>query len=544
MTGYEIGGYRITDKIGEGGMGAVYKAEHKLLGRVAAVKMLLPQLSHNREFVSRFFNEAKAATAIKHPGIVEIYDFGYHTDGTAYIVMELLEGESLEERIQRVSNIPINEVLGICSQVASALSAAHNRGIVHRDLKPDNLFLVHDPDFPAGERTKILDFGIAKLTDAQQDQPSVKTNTGSVLGTPTYMSPEQCKGSGGVDHRSDLYAVGCILYELVCGRPPFVADGAGLIMAQHIYQQPQSPRVFEPSISAELEGLINSLLEKEPSNRPRNAAALKVALDRCAGRTSASLSAANLQTVMAPSGTQTPVGWPTTTSTATGASNPRTVNWRSAVMPTAMLVTIAAGLSAFFLLRASANHGAAAGEVSYAPAVAEESNVPAPYSAATVARNPEPKPKLAPPAAPVRKPARITLTLTSDPSGAVVYKLPYGNRLGETPLDYETTPLDGTLEFVLKRSGYADKTVAVPAKVDIKYLVPLRKRRKRPTSRSSSSPSRHRPRPKKPAPENLAPNRPSRVDPFNRRDKTPGRVNPFDKPDDRPGQIAPPRRGE
>src|SRR6185503_3797440 len=164
-------------------------AEHSLLGRPAAIKVLLPELSQKQEIVRRFFNEARAATAIRHPGIVEVYDFGWTPDGAAYIVMERLEGETLARRAAR-ARLSWHAALAIGRQIAGALSAAHAKGIIHRDLKPENIFMIRDPEVPGGERIKLLDFGIAKLATGTSN---VKTQTSAVMGTPTYMSPEQCK---------------------------------------------------------------------------------------------------------------------------------------------------------------------------------------------------------------------------------------------------------------------------------------------------------------------------------------------------------------
>jgi serine/threonine-protein kinase len=155
MVGEVIGNYRMLRKIGEGGMGTVYIAEHTLIGRRAAIKVLQWELSYRRELVTRFFNEARAATAVKHPGIVELYDFGYAADGSAYIVMEYLEGESLTKRLERTGTLAETTALALCRQIAGALGAAHAAGIVHRDLKPDNVYIVRDPDIASGERTKI-----------------------------------------------------------------------------------------------------------------------------------------------------------------------------------------------------------------------------------------------------------------------------------------------------------------------------------------------------------------------------------------------------
>ncbi|HEU4727228.1 MAG TPA: serine/threonine-protein kinase, partial [Kofleriaceae bacterium] len=276
MLGDLVGSYRVVRKIGEGGMGTVYLAEHTLLGRPAALKVLLREMSHREDLVTRFFNEARAATSVKHPGIVEIYDFGYHTDGSAYIVMELLEGESLSSRLRRAGVLSEARAVALCRQVGGALAAAHAKGIVHRDLKPDNIFVIRDPDIVDGERTKVLDFGIAKLTNDQPGQGSM-TRTGMVMGTPAYMAPEQCKGAGHVDQRSDLYALGCILFELVCGRPPFVAEGAGEVMAHHICTPAPAPSSIAP-VTPLLEHIILRALAKEPAHRFGSAEEMVAAL--------------------------------------------------------------------------------------------------------------------------------------------------------------------------------------------------------------------------------------------------------------------------
>ncbi|MBZ0232189.1 MAG: serine/threonine protein kinase, partial [Deltaproteobacteria bacterium] len=265
VLGTIIGGHRILRALGQGGMGAVYLAEHSLLGRRAAVKVLLPSLSSRPEMVTRFFNEARAATAIADPGIVQIYDFGYHTDGSAFIVMELLEGEPLDRRLERLGRLPAVDALRIARQIATTLAAAHARGIIHRDLKPENVFLVRDNEVTSGERVKLLDFGIAKLTG--DEHATTKTQTGAIMGTPLYMSPEQCRGAGEVDHRSDIYALGCLLYHLLVGRPPYVGDGIGELLAMHLYETPTPPSVVLPFLGGALDLLVMRCLAKAPAER-------------------------------------------------------------------------------------------------------------------------------------------------------------------------------------------------------------------------------------------------------------------------------------
>src|SRR5687768_1933463 len=275
FAGTMVGQYRITGTIGKGGMGAVYSAEHTLIGRVAAIKLLLPELSQNQEIVTRFFNEARAATAIRHPGIVEIYDFGYHSDGSAYIVMEFLQGEPLATRMAR-GRMASQSALAIVRQIAGALFAAHSKGIVHRDLKPDNVFLVPDPEVAGGERIKLLDFGIAKL--AGDHAHNNKTRTGSVMGTPTYMAPEQCRGVA-VDLRADLYSLGCILFEIFAGRPPFVGEGSGDVLAAHIHVPPPLLSTVVAGVPQPIEALVQRLLAKSPADRYQSADEVIRAID-------------------------------------------------------------------------------------------------------------------------------------------------------------------------------------------------------------------------------------------------------------------------
>jgi serine/threonine protein kinase len=266
MIGDTLGNYRVVSRLGMGGMGAVYIGEHTLIGRKAAIKILLPEFSRKQEIVERFFNEAKAGSAIGHPGIVQTIDFGYHTDGSAYLVMELLTGEPLNERLDRLGKMPEDEAVRIARQCASALAAAHKAGIIHRDLKPANIFLSEDPEMEAGERVKILDFGIAKLTDSGA-AGDLRTRTGSMMGTPVYMSPEQCRGAGLVDHRSDIYSLGCVLFRMLCGRPPFVAEGIGEIIASHLREPPPSMQSFVPTISPALDAVVQRTLAKAPEAR-------------------------------------------------------------------------------------------------------------------------------------------------------------------------------------------------------------------------------------------------------------------------------------
>jgi len=276
VQGVLLGNYRILEKLGEGGMGEVYRGRHETLGHPVAVKILRPEMSRNADVVKRFFNEAVAATSIRNPSIIQIYDFGTTPDGSAYFVMELLEGESLMTRLKQ-RRLGDAECCRLGRQVANALHAAHAAGITHRDLKPDNLFLIADTEVPGGERVKVLDFGIAKLA-GDSHEPSM-TRTGLVMGTPLYMSPEQCRGAGEVDSRADIYSLGCILFRMVCGRPLFDGHGAGEIIGAHLHLPPPDLRTIAPDVPPQLAALIGQMLAKQPDARPQPMAAVSRALD-------------------------------------------------------------------------------------------------------------------------------------------------------------------------------------------------------------------------------------------------------------------------
>jgi len=281
VIGRTVGKYRIRDQIAEGGMGIVYRGDHVVLGSPAAIKVLLPQFTRDAVVVDRFFNEAKATSAIRHVGIVQVFDYGRLADGQAYIAMELLRGEDLTSFLGRHRILAPNLAAQIALQMLSALEAAHLIGVVHRDIKPDNIYLVRDSSAPGGIRIKILDFGIAKLVgDQLGQQPKHKTKGDSILGTPAYMAPEQCRGGVELDARADLYAVGCILFEMLTGRPPFVAEGGGETMAMHIYERAPRLHDFAPGLPVELDALLAKLLAKAPAERTPSAAYALAALER------------------------------------------------------------------------------------------------------------------------------------------------------------------------------------------------------------------------------------------------------------------------
>jgi tRNA A-37 threonylcarbamoyl transferase component Bud32 len=274
MLGTLLGSYRIVARVGEGGMGAVYVGHHETLGQRVAVKVLLPERSRDPDVVRRFFNEAQAATAIRNPGIAQVFDLGKTAGGQVYFVMELLEGQSLTQRL-RQQRLDYAACCRIGRQIANVLQSAHEAGITHRDLKPDNLFLVPDEEVPGGERVKVLDFGIAKLTG----EVGLVTCTGMVMGSPSYMSPEQWRSTRTADARSDIYALGCILFEMACGRRAFLGGNTMAIVDAHLHVPPPHPHGLAPDMPPRLSELIAKMLSKHPDARPQTMSAVRHALD-------------------------------------------------------------------------------------------------------------------------------------------------------------------------------------------------------------------------------------------------------------------------
>lgn len=269
LIGSRIGPYIVRRKIGQGGYGAVFEAEHESIGQRAAIKVLDPKHSGERKATERFLNEARATGIIRHPGLVKVYDYQKTSDDLVCLIMEFLEGESLGKCISglrtRKERMPMARVLEIIRQVGSALQAVHAANIVHCDLKPDNIFLVPDPAVPGGERVKLLDFGIAKFLTQSVGQT---TTTNLILGSPRYMAPEQCEGREELSNKADVYALGIILYELLAGERPFNATTPAALLRQHIGMKPPPLRERAPGVSEDLAALVHDMLAKDFSLRP------------------------------------------------------------------------------------------------------------------------------------------------------------------------------------------------------------------------------------------------------------------------------------
>jgi serine/threonine-protein kinase len=266
-----LGEYRIEAVIGEGGMGTVFAAVHPVIGKHAAIKILRKELCADPQSVERFLGEARIVNEIGHRNIVDIFAFGETPDGRNYLVMEYLRGQTLGALIA-TRRLTLREVCTVLRSLAHALEAAHAKGVIHRDLKPENVFLVEDRD---QWLVKLLDFGIAKLSRANHRVE--RTATGAMIGTPQYIAPEQAKGRA-IDHRVDIYALGCVAFELLTGRAPFVADNAMEMVAKHLMEAPVSPASLT-AVPSELDRLVLAMLAKDAAGRPPLAAVCEV-LDR------------------------------------------------------------------------------------------------------------------------------------------------------------------------------------------------------------------------------------------------------------------------
>ncbi len=264
--------YRLEEPLGKGGMGQVYLATHINIGTKFAVKILHPEVISDETNLKRFQREAQAAAQIHHPNAVTVTDFGVAKDSNiVYLVMEFLEGITLREKLKQEKQLSYQEIWSILYPVSSAVQAAHNKGIVHRDLKPDNIYIAKIDD--GLEIVKVLDFGIAKLVKGG-DAPSI-TQTGALVGTPIYMSPEQCgRGGGVISSQSDIYSLGIILYEMLAGQVPFLASSPTAVVLMHLQDKPKSLQPLRPDIPKPVEEVVMRALEKEPKDRQQSVSQL------------------------------------------------------------------------------------------------------------------------------------------------------------------------------------------------------------------------------------------------------------------------------
>ncbi len=302
--------YRLDERLGEGGMGTVYRATHLLIDRPVAVKVLNQRFVEDEAARERFRREARAAGRLQHPNVAAVTDFGQTTDGLVYIVMELLEGRSLREVLAADAPLDIARAVSLMLQIASAVGAAHEAGIIHRDLKPGNIHIVQRRNLPPA--VKVLDFGIAKVAADALEEADVETltQTGVMIGTPRYMSPEQCDGAH-LTPAADVYSLGIILYELLTGATPFNGATPLAVALQHSSKEPQRPRALRPAIPAALEQVVLHALAKSPEERPQDAGAFRRELYATAQRLGLEHAAefsAPTADLLREAGTETPSG--------------------------------------------------------------------------------------------------------------------------------------------------------------------------------------------------------------------------------------------
>ncbi len=449
--GTVVGEYTLEGKLGQGAFGTVYKGVHPQIGKVAAVKVLARRFSVDPEMVSRFKAEASAVNKIRNKHIIDIFSFGtLEGDGRLYYVMEYLEGEPLDALIDRVGNLSLADALPILRALAKALDAAHAKGIAHRDLKAENVFLGTDSEgalFP-----KLLDFGIAKLM-APEDSLKHKTRTGAPIGTPYYMSPEQCRGKD-VDHRTDHYAFGVLTYRMLTGVYPFDGDDYMSILIKQINDDPLPPSAHLPDLPPSIDDVVLWLLAKDPADRPADLRTAVRALESAAQTAGIDIGAntgwdAHSQPAGAPFQTQPPSRKSTPVTAAMGSaqtmSPARTKSKALVVAALAAVAVVAVGV----VLLLGNKKSAPAKPMPTAPIAAP---------AAAPVQAPQPKPAVDPPAAPAT-PANVIVTVTGVPDGTEVL-------LGGTVIGAAPGPVQlpyGTVDVVLtfRADGYltASKTV-------------------------------------------------------------------------------------
>jgi serine/threonine-protein kinase len=506
MVGRIVDGrYRVERVLGEGGMGVVFLVTHVALKKRMAMKVLRDEMARDRDVVQRFIQEAQASTAIGHPNIIDISDFGRMPDGAVYFVMEYLEGESLTQRIERTGPLTVAAAVAIVEQIGSALAAAHAHGVIHRDMKPDNVFLIR-----RGEQdslVKVLDFGIAKVGSS----PSKLTRTGMVFGTPHYMAPEQAAGQV-VDARADVYALGVIMYEMFTGVVPFDAETFMGILTKQMFEDPIPPteRGAPPDMGP-LEPIVLRALATKPEVRYASMDALLRDLEavRRGGRLPVTEPSAYPASAGGPA-------MPSARGSSAGPAAPKPRYGLYAVVGAVVLLAAGSGVGAIYALwqRAEARaaeslpplalpstSGASVAAAAPAPSATASPRIAAQDTARPAAGGPT---EAAPPA-PVPSttgaalPIEEAVHLTSEPDGAVV--LVDGAVVGETPLDLPTSITSSDHRIVLRRGGYQDEPLdaedlVAGARLHVELEAAARVVRAR-----RSRPSRDEPSSAAPAPE-------------------------------------------
>jgi eukaryotic-like serine/threonine-protein kinase len=459
-AGEVVGEYVIDGKLGQGGFGAVFRASHPLIGKVVAIKVLARRFSVDPEMVERFQAEARAVNQIRHRHIIDIFSFGRLADGRAYYAMEYLDGETLGDKLARETRLPFEAALPILRAIARALDAAHGKGIAHRDLKPDNVFLARSSD-DGDEFVKLLDFGIAKLMRTEDSLKS-KTRTGMPMGTPYYMSPEQCRGRD-VDHRTDFYAFGVLAYELLTGTFPIDGEDYMTILMKQISDEPPPASSRYAELPDGVDDVLAWLMRKDPADRPPSLAVAMQALDTAAEAAGIVVPRAPRSApidVPRPSRGQAAMATPSAqvaVPTHTLPPGPRTS--RPGIIIGLVASAVAVAVVALVMLRHSTQ------EAPLRPPV-----VRSPIVAPLV----ESKPVAPPPPVVVSPPALVTLTIEGAPDGTEVHG-PTGNLLGIVPT-IQLERGDGEVVLMFEAEGYKPASRIVHPTADAALSVKLDKK--------------------------------------------------------------------
>lgn len=509
LTGTQVGPFLLKRVLGEGGMGSVYEAENKALGRRVAIKIMKPAYASDPEALSRLFNEARAVNLIEHPGLVQITEFGTLPDGSAYLVMELLKGDTLSARLRRSGGrLAERPALAIASQLASVLAAAHEKDIVHRDLKPSNVMLVGDMMVAGGERVKLLDFGIAKLSKGAAQELDPQTRVGTLLGTPRYMSPEQCRGLPDIDGKSDVYSLGVMLYEMLTGQMPFKTHTEVALVAAHIYEEPTPLREVAPNVSMVICSLVDKMLRKAKAERPSMIEVAKTISERTSQHVEEQATARigsipdkEALRAMLASGAlpgQVASGPPPPAPSSSGISGKPGGAPRIPTPPHVAAIS-ASGSASGALPAVSASDSfpgggglvdvtnpttmrGSSGQVAPPPKTKTSTKAIFAIAIAGVlilgvgtllfARGQQPTPAAPPPAKADAAPAapavvRVHWSISTEPPGAEVVRDEDGEILGITPLQREFTSKPGSAKLRLHHAGYQDTTISVPLNRDV-----------------------------------------------------------------------------
>jgi len=471
------GRYRIEKQIGEGGMGVVYLSTHTVLQKKLALKVLRGDGSKDGEVVQRFMQEAQAATSIGHQNIIDISDFGRLQDGSVYFVMEYLDGTSLNDMIEKGGSVPMQTAVHIIRQIASALEAAHARGIVHRDLKPDNIFVIRqggDTSF-----VKVLDFGVAKVGGAA----SKLTKTGMVFGTPHYMSPEQAAGHS-VDQRTDVYALGVIMYEMFTGKVPFDADTFMGILSKHMFEPPPRPTDVEGASLGAVETVILKAMEKNADQRYQSMTELIADLDTLAA--GGDIDMGGRAGVAPPGNLADALEPPAHAEIAAdgGGGGLPTVVMVAAAALALLVVGLGVGGAVFFLNDDEDGQALAQADDDADPPPANaQPTDPAPSEPTTPPTN-EAQPTAVQPSDATEAPPEpvATVHITSEPPEAEV--LLDGVMVGNTPVDLPR-PDTGTQTVTLRLRGHEESTVQISPQTGDSLSLTLERDRPAPSGRRS-----------------------------------------------------------